>query len=105
MTHTKDKLAAAILDVATEHRHYRMADKAAQGYYDDYLSPLATPCVQLVKDARQFGLHTIAERAMAGEFDGTKEESEAWARSPEGQKAAAELSPEMRAVLGIPTVQ
>lgn len=102
---TRDKLSAAIREVATEQRHHRMADKAAAGYYDDFSGQLATPIMQLVKDARQFGLHTIAERAMAGDFDATKEEADEWARSPEAQRIASELSPEMRATLGIPTVQ
>lgn len=102
---TRDKLAAAIREAATEQRHHRMADKAATGYYDDFSGLLATPIIQLVKDARQFGLHTIAERAMAGDFDATKEEAAEWARGPEAQRIAKELSPEIRAALGIPTVQ
>lgn len=35
------------------------------------------------------------------EFDATKEESDEWARSPDGQAAAKELSPAMREVLGL----
>ena len=37
------------------------------------------------------GLHQIAERAKEGEFDGTKEESEAWFKSDEGQAVMREF--------------
>lgn len=82
---TRERLAAAIREAATDGRHERLAKRAEAGYYDDYLSHLPTPIVQLVKDATQMGLHGIAERAKAGEFDGTKEEAEAWFSSEEGQ--------------------
>lgn len=62
-----------------------MIERARNGYYDDYTSPLAGPIMQLVADARAEGLSRIAERAADGEFDGTREESDAWAHSPEGQ--------------------
>jgi hypothetical protein len=88
---TREKLAQAIREVATEPRHERLANRAEEGYYDDFLSPLATPIVQLVRDAMQMGLHGIAERAKAGEFDSTLEEAEAWRRSPEGQEVFREL--------------
>lgn len=88
---TADKLAAAIRAIATDPRHDQLAARAAEGYYDDYKSPLAAPIHALVTDARAVGLPEIAERAMEGEFDGTAEEAEAWARSPEGRAAAAQL--------------
>lgn len=75
---TRMRLAQAIREVATEARHERLAVRAEAGHYDDYRSPLATPIIQLVKDATQMGLHGIAERAKAGEFDGTKAEADAW---------------------------
>ena len=55
-----------------------MIQAARDGYYDDYLSDLATPIHQLVKDATKHGLNEIAERAKDGEFDTTKEESQEW---------------------------
>lgn len=55
-----------------------MIEKARQGYYDDYESQLATPITQLVIDATTNGLPLIAKMAKNGEFDGTKEESQAW---------------------------
>lgn len=68
-----------------------MIEKARAGYYDDYKSELAMPITQLVIDARAAGLPIIAERASAGEFDASNAESDAWARSPEGQALFREL--------------
>lgn len=70
-----------------------MVERARSGYYHDYLSPLPAPIIQLVIDSRLAGLHGIATRAIDGEFDATKEESDEWAASPEGQAA-------FRALLG-----
>lgn len=57
-----------------------MIRKAIDGYYDDYESPLATPIIQLVLDCRKEGgeLLKIASLAKDGEYDGTREEAEAW---------------------------
>lgn len=55
-----------------------MESKARAGYYDDYMSPLATPIVQLVKDLSAVNREDLAKRAMNGEWDGTREEAEAW---------------------------
>jgi len=55
-----------------------MAAKARTGYYDDFESPLATPITQLVTDLRKAGQEKLAQRAINGDFDGTKEEGEAW---------------------------
>jgi hypothetical protein len=79
---TADRLAAALVEAGAPRA---MVDKARRGYYDDYRSELAMPISQLVTDARRKGLDDIARRAAEGEFDGTAEESDAWARSDEGQ--------------------
>lgn len=63
-----------------------MVQRARQGYYDDYKSPLAGPIMQLVADATAERLPEIATRAADGEFDGTREEADEWARSAEGQE-------------------
>ena len=68
-----------------------MIDRAVGGYYDDFKSPLAAPTIQLVSDARQAGLVDIAQRAIDGEFDAQKWESDEWAKSPEGQALFQEL--------------
>lgn len=56
----------------------KMIQKAKDGYYSDYDSPIATPCIQLVMDLRSLGIEDIAKRAIEGEFDATQEESDEW---------------------------
>ncbi len=88
--HTKDILADELVKAGL----FDMSLKARSGYYHDYLSPLATPCLQLSEDLRQAGTDAalaLRERHHQGEFDATKEESDAWADSPEGQAAFASL--------------
>lgn len=68
-----------------------MVSLAAENHYDDFLSPLATPCLQLLADAREAGLTNIVEWHSDGVFDATKAESDAWAASPEGQATFREL--------------
>jgi hypothetical protein len=69
-----------------------MIARARAGYYDDFRSELATPIIQLVADLRAIHQDDLARRVEAGEFDATKEESDAWARSPEGQATFRELA-------------
>jgi len=45
------------------------------------------------------GLTKFAKRVANGEFDATKEESDAWAYSTSGQEAMKHLSKEMRIAL------
>lgn len=87
---TTERLARA-LEERENPRLAAMIVRAREGYYDDYLSPLATPIIHLVQDLRQNGEHELAGRAMQGEFDGTKEEAEAWAQSPEGREVFEEF--------------
>ncbi len=96
MTHTKDVLAAALREVGLT----EMADKAATGYYHDYLSPLDFPELQLVNDLAQASqgnpakdlILKLREDVMNGKYDANREESDAWARSPEGQAAFRSLT-------------
>lgn len=81
-----------------------MSTKAAQGYYHDYLSPLAFPEMQLAADLAAAGTPAataLRERHLNGEFDANFEESEEWARSKGGQAIAKDLTPEMREALGM----
>jgi hypothetical protein len=81
--HTKDKLAAAL----TEAGLGEMAAKAATGYYHTYLSPLDWPSVQLDDDLTAAGTPAaleLRERVDWGDFEASKEESDAWAMSEEG---------------------
>jgi hypothetical protein len=88
MTHTKDILAAAL----TEAGLTEMAAKAATGYYHDFLSPLDLPTVTLADDLAKAGAWALRQRVINGDFDASREESEEWAASPEGQETMAELT-------------
>jgi len=72
---TKEKLTKALTDAGAPQS---MINKARAGYYDDFESTIATPIIALVKDCQSAGLNDLAQRAMSGDFDATKEESEAW---------------------------
>jgi hypothetical protein len=88
--HTKDKLAAALREVGLT----EMADRAANAWYDDYLSPLDAPinalagdlAVAASKSERRADILALRQRVINGDFDATEEEGEAWAASPEGQE-------------------
>lgn len=98
--HTKDFLAQELRKVGLT----AMADRAAEGFYHDFLSPLALPEMQLLLDLeeaaevlRKSGLvddHVMAlrKRHIDGEFEASVEESEEWAKSDEGQATMAMLS-------------
>lgn len=71
-----------------------MADRAATGYYHDYLSPLVAPCIQLSQDLAAAGTPAaLAIRAKhhEGAYDASLEESNAWASSDDGAAAFASL--------------
>lgn len=97
--HTKDMLAQALRDVGLD----EMAGKAATGYYHDFLSPLATPEMQLCNDLL-FEVHfhpeseyteartVLRQRVINGDFDASTEESDDWAKSDEGQAAFRQLT-------------
>lgn len=88
--HTKDKLAAEL----TKANLPQMAARASEGYYHDYLSPLAMPCMQLATDLKDAGTPAalaLRVRHLNGEFDATKEEGDDWAKSPDGQEVFSKL--------------
>jgi hypothetical protein len=93
--HTKDKLAEALRAVGLDD----MADRAAEGYYHDFLSPLDLPETQLLIDLdKHFAKHPTVElaqlrtRHLNGEFDASAEESEEWAASEEGRAIFGKLT-------------
>jgi hypothetical protein len=98
VTHTKDVLAEALESAGLP----EMAAKAREGYYHDYLSPLAMPEMQLDQDlvaAIQRGNKAaigLRQRHHRGEFDASKEESDEWAASPDGQEAFGMLIKDIR---------
>jgi hypothetical protein len=97
--HTKDKLANALRDVGLT----EMADRAATGWYHDFLSPLDAPCITLVNDlavaaqrSNNEAVMGLRKRVMNGDFDASREESDDWAASPEGRDAFSKLTKRTR---------
>lgn len=107
MERTRDKLAAELRKVAAiaspDHaaKYEAFAKRAETGEFDDYADTYVCPITQLYSELTAVGFTKFAARVANGEFDATKEESDEWARSPSGQEAAKQLSPEMRKVLGL----
>ncbi|MCP3471443.1 hypothetical protein NLM33_18880 [Bradyrhizobium sp. CCGUVB1N3] len=99
--HTKDKLAGALREVGL----HEMAERAATGFYHDFLSPLDLPEMELEKDLRVAAqvalsfndqkraqaIEAVRKRHINGDFDASPEESEAWAESEEGRDAFRQL--------------
>lgn len=104
---TRDKLAAALREVAAKAgsdnaaKYEAFAVRAATGEFDDYADTYTCPITQLHGELIKAGFTKFAARVANGEFDATREESDEWMRSPSGQEAARQLSPEMRKVLGM----
>jgi uncharacterized protein YecA (UPF0149 family) len=74
--------------------------RAREGEFDDWTSKHATPEIELYHELAQH--EALRQRLLSGEFDSTKEESDAWARSADGQAALASLPSAMRKALGDP---
>lgn len=88
--HSKDKLAEELRAAGLTD----MAKRASQGYYHDFLSPLAAPCLQLAEDLANVGTPAalaLRSRHINGEFDATAEESAAWSKSAEGLMVFSQL--------------
>ena len=97
--HTKDMLADELMKLGL----MDMSLKARGGYYHDFLSPLATPELQLCEDLQKAALAhplphrthimILRQRVINGDFDASHEESDEWAASEEGQDAFRRLIP------------
>ena len=72
---TKERLAKALSDANAPEW---MVKNARNGQYDDFESSVPNPIMTLVNDCRGAGLESIAKQAINGDFDATKEESDAW---------------------------
>lgn len=96
-----ERQAAAIREVATEHRHNKLAERAAAGEFTDYSDAHTCPITELHRLCRQYGLNSLAARVADGEFDADRAESDEWMRSQSGQDLARELSPVMRDAMGM----
>lgn len=86
---SREKLAQALIEWDAPSNMIATARTGLR--WDDYLSDQDFPIVLLVADLQANGYEELAHRAMNGEFDGTTAESKAWAQSPEGTAAFAEL--------------
>lgn len=67
-----------------------LAARARHDEFHDFKSPHAMPEHVLVAELRRLKLpaaEALARRVIDGDFDATVEESEAWAKSPEGREA------------------
>ncbi len=76
---TRVRLARALRAIGLD----VMAEEAERGVFDDYESPMAFPLTNLVHRLGEAGTpaaNVLAERVKDGDFDGTKDESDAWAR-------------------------
>lgn len=76
---TADRLANEL-----EEKHPQLAQRARDGLYDDFRSPLAFPKVALLKDLLAVGDKELAERVSRGDFDNTREDALAFMESEEG---------------------
>jgi hypothetical protein len=92
--HTKDILAAELEAVGLT----EMAENARKGLYHDFLSPLEFPELRLdaelaaaIKEGN-VGAIGIRRRHHNGDYDASVEESEEWAKSPEGRAAFAMIA-------------
>jgi len=85
---TKERLARAMEEALCP---VQMIASARAGLYDDFESNLALPTMHLVAELRAIGQHALVARVIDGEFDGTKEEADAWAASEDGQATFREL--------------
>lgn len=72
---SKEKLVLALKEAKAPQQ---LIDSAEAGMYSDTESQIAFPIVTLVRQLRGVGLHSIADRAVAGEFDATDEEWRQW---------------------------
>jgi hypothetical protein len=72
---TKERLAKAMEEAECP---ASLVARARAGEFDDFESPSATPIIHLVRILSECGFSMLAKRAMNGEFDGTREEAEAW---------------------------
>lgn len=89
--HSKDFLAQELRKAGLE----AMADKAATGWYHDFLSPLDVPAIALADDLERANTPpalALRIRHLDGEFDATTQESDEWMASEEGQEAIRMLA-------------
>lgn len=103
---TTAKTAQHLADVLHAAGFDALAVRASANEFHDFLSPHALPELELdaelvklietgTKEERA-AAYTIRQRHHDGEFDASKEESDAWAASPDGQAAFNQLTKELK---------
>lgn len=97
--HTTAKLARALEAIPGVPK--AMIERARDGFYHDYLSPLDTSELQLVTDLRDLAdrpatprnsrplLRALAKAVIDGQYDASREEADEWAQSAEGRETMA----------------
>lgn len=94
---TKLRLAAALRETAGQaqphnaEKYEAFAKRAETGEFDDFADTHVCPITQLHDELMQAGFTKFAARVREGEFDASREESDAWAASPDGQEAYRRL--------------
>ncbi len=86
---TTEKLVKALQEV-NDPKLSETIKKAKQGYYDDYKTTIAFPCIQLVYDLEQAGHPELAQRAKNGEWSAQKWEAKEWYET-EGRQLIEEV--------------
>lgn len=66
---TKTDLVADLLHKPESKKRTELIDKAKEGYYHDFETPIATPKVQLVQDLEAAGFIDLAIKVKDGEYD------------------------------------
>lgn len=90
---TRLRLAAALREAAAQAqpqnaaKYEAFAQRAETGEFDDFADTHVCPIMQLYGELTSAGFTKFAARVRDGEFDATKEESDAWAASASGQDA------------------
>lgn len=80
---TKERLARHLEWRGAKH----LAENARKGWYSDFNSFHPTPKLLLLQHLKKHALFDVAKHVLAGEYDDTKEESDAWAASQVGEVA------------------
>ncbi len=99
---TSERLAFELRAVASkasaDHaaKYEALAIRASTGEFDDYGTAHVCGPTALHGELVALGFTKFSARVANGEFDATKEESDEWARSPDGQNTAKMIPSEMR---------
>lgn len=91
---TSQKLVSALegeLLLTGDQRLKAVIQRAKANYYHDFFGVPATPEIELHALLIHLGHPKLAQRVANGDFDASKEESDMWARSKDGQETFKRL--------------